>query len=181
MTMLWIFGGLVIAVLIVLWWRTGWDPLLQRAKKGEVDAQFELAMEFYDGVNRKKDRVQAAYWFEQAAENKHMEAQAKLAHMYETAAGGLERDREKAVYWRKKAAEQGHGESQARLGVAYFHGRGIPKSYFEAYCWLNVAVAANSAGEDEREIMKSIEQELDSVQILRAQKESVQRHERTRG
>ena len=47
------------------------------------------------------------------------------------------------VIWRyHQAAEQGFDNAQFELGLLYYHGRGVPQDYVEAYKWLWLAVAA---------------------------------------
>ena len=36
-------------------------------------------------------------------------------------------------------AEQGHAETQNKLGLMYFHGKGVPKVYEQAYAWFTKA------------------------------------------
>lgn len=174
--------AVIVVVGVILWLnRNREDQLVRNAKNGDVEAQFTLAQQYYDGEGREQDRKLAAQWCETAARADHPDAQAMLAHMYEYGAGGLPKQREVAVQWYGKAAEQGHRVSQRMLGLAYYHGRGIPQNYYEAYCWLNVARATGVLDQEEKNIMKEIEAMLDPNQILRAQKESVQRHAETRG
>ena len=36
-------------------------------------------------------------------------------------------------------AEQGHADTQNKLGLMYFHGKGVPKDYEQAYAWFTKA------------------------------------------
>jgi len=181
-TVFWIIVAIVVLVIAVLWWKGRPDELLRAAQAGDPDAQYQLAVDCYDGLNnRVQDRKAAAEWCMLAAQQRHRDAQAMLGKMYDLGAGGLERSREQAVHWYKKAAEKGHGECQCLLGRAYFHGKGIPQNYMQAYCWLNVARAQGDAGKAETEMMNEIEGKLEPQQLLHAQKLSVQMHEKMKG
>ena len=45
----------------------------------------------------------------------------------------ISQDFKQAFHWSKKAAEQGFVIAQTNLGEMYYHGRGIPQSYKEAF------------------------------------------------
>ncbi len=179
----WGVGVLLVMGLVITGYRyfTSVDPLLRAAKKGDVLAQYQLAKELYDGKNRPQDRHQASYWCALAAEAEYSDAEAFYGYMHEHGAGGLPKSREVAVQWYSKAAGHGHRDSQRLVGLSYYHGRGIPQNYFEAYCWLNVARATGVLNQEEKNIMKEIEDMLDPNQLRLAQKEAVERHAKTRG
>ena len=58
----------------------------------------------------------------------------------------VRKDSVEAANWYRKAAEQNHAGAQYNLGSCYFNGRGVAKSYVEAYRW---AVLASGQGIEE--------------------------------
>ena len=65
----------------------------------------------------------------------NMEAQARIAWMYENGQG-IEKDHKKAIYWYTKSAEQGDAFSQNILGLFYKDGKIVEKNYQEAFKWF---------------------------------------------
>jgi TPR repeat protein len=57
--------------------------------------------------------VEAARWVKKAAEQGHIDAQAKLGEMFGLGRGVAQNDVE-AARWVKKSAEQGHIDAQAK-------------------------------------------------------------------
>jgi TPR repeat protein len=45
----------------------------------------------------------------------------------------------------KRSAEQGDVAAQAKVGTSYLEGTGVPRSYVDAYAWLNIAAAQGGA------------------------------------
>ena len=94
------------------------------------------------------DYAQAMIWFQKAAENGYIRAYFELGDGYE---GGLvfhtpegkrltfEEAYIKGASWYRKAAEAGDRDAQVALGGLYFHGRGVPQNYAEAYYWLSLS------------------------------------------
>ena len=73
-----------------------------------------------------------------------------------------------AAKWYRKAAEQNHAGAQYNLGSCYFNGRGVAKSYVEAYRW---AVLASGQGiEEAKAIMKTLAENMTREQIAEAQR-----------
>jgi len=91
-----------------------------------------------EGYGLQRDDAQAAYWYRQAAEKGHVEAQYNLARLYATGSG-VTRDQEAALHWMRAAASQGYAPAQARFGMRYAAGNGIPQDHRLAYFWLTLA------------------------------------------
>lgn len=178
-----IFIGLVAIAFVarMMWKRYFVDPLEKKSDEGDPDAQYCLALEWFEGKGRTKSRLKAGSLFEKAATQGHRDAQAMLGMLYEKGAGGLPKDRAKSVHWYKKAAEQGHGPSQCMLGRAHYHGKGIPQDFVQAYCWLNVARARNAAAPEDIEILTVIESKLEQSHLLKVQRMSVELYEKIHG
>ena len=79
---------------------------LRKAKKGDAQAQYNVALCYEKGEGVEQDHTQAAHWYTKAAEQGHAEAQCNLGACY-ALSRGVEQDYTQAVYWFRKAAEQG--------------------------------------------------------------------------
>jgi TPR repeat protein len=91
--------------------------LTKAADAGYAAALLDLARA-YD-VGRKgapKDRVKAAYWYEEAAERGDIQAQYFLAERYESG-DGVVKDIDKAIFWMRKAADHDEGEFVQNLAA----------------------------------------------------------------
>ena len=91
--------------------------LIKTAKKGNVDAQFDLAYLYYkadsdpsvSGLSQSNDL--AAYWYRKAAQQGHLSAQYNMAVLY-LHGHGVDRDPVTAYAWLLQAADEGHPGSQ---------------------------------------------------------------------
>ncbi len=110
------------------------------AEQGDVNAQCNLGLMYYNGEDVPRDFTEAETWWRMAAEQGHAEAQFNLGVMYANGLG-VTQDFAEAVKWYRKAAEQGDTDAQNKLGVVYSLGRGVPRDYVPALMWLNLAVA----------------------------------------
>ena len=79
-----------------------WEPL---AKKGDVQAQFNMALLYHSGAGVPMDEKKAVEWYTKAANGGHPLAQEYLAAGYEGGWFGLPKDKNKAAYWRKKLGQ----------------------------------------------------------------------------
>ena len=69
--------------------------------------QWELGCEYLKGAEAERDYERAFYWFCNAAEQGHVEAQFALGTLYDVGDGVKQND-VLAIGWYQKAAEQGH-------------------------------------------------------------------------
>ncbi|MCE9551496.1 MAG: sel1 repeat family protein [Betaproteobacteria bacterium] len=107
------------------------------AESGDANAQYDLAWMYDTGGNNKilaKDTRKAAEWYEKAAVQGHVKAQAGLGMLYVNG-DGVPRDYVKGVDWLQKAAVQGNADAQLNLGWLYRDGKGIPKDATRALEW----------------------------------------------
>jgi TPR repeat protein len=116
--------------------------------KGDMNAQFEVAWLYTNGLGTPKNLEQAAFYFGKAAAQGHVEAQYKLGQLY-LYGQGVAQDYAQAVIWLSAAAEQGSGEAQLTLGRLYVAGEGIPINLNEADKWLNLAAKQGVKGANE--------------------------------
>jgi TPR repeat protein len=92
-----------------------------------------------EGYGVQKDPQQAAYWYQQAADKGHAEAQYELAVLY-SSGKGVKRDEAQAARWVSASAGQGYSRAQADLGKRFAAGNGVTQDDKRAYFWLTLAL-----------------------------------------
>jgi hypothetical protein len=102
--------------------------LKAQAKRGSVDAQYNLGVAYATGQGVQKDESEAASWYRKAAEQGDAGAQSSLADAY-AFGKGVPKDYSHAVAWYRKSAEQGDAGAQYNLGVLYTDGDGVQQDY----------------------------------------------------
>lgn len=115
--------------------------LEQRAKSGDVIAQYRLGVLYALGQGVQQDYQHAAQLFKTSAEGGVAEAQYNIAVMYGEGLG-IGRDPTLAVQWYQKAAAQGNANAAFNLGVAYSNGVGVQQDMDQAAQWFRRAAAA---------------------------------------
>jgi len=117
-----------------------------RAKKGDVEAQFELCMRYHLGQGGVEQDNEASYrWCYEAAKQGHVWALTNLGWMYEAGAG-TERDDAKAANAYRLAAEKGLPEAMVWFGQVLEQGRGVEENPTAAFDWYSRAAEAGDAG-----------------------------------
>lgn len=120
-----------------------YDKLVSQARKGDMDAQYQLG-DCYSkwGItfnNVKQDYEEAFKWYMKAAKQGHSGAQAAIGLMY-LEGYGVEKDEKAAIEWYQKAAEQGDFIAWGRLGYVYYTGKGGQKDLTKSFeCYLKAA------------------------------------------
>lgn len=99
------------------------DALHERARRGDLDAQLELAASLRAGRGVAADPRAAVAWYRHAAQQGHAQAQYELARML-LAGEGVMADELWAITWFRRAAEQGHAAAREQLAAIY-HGAGL--------------------------------------------------------
>jgi hypothetical protein len=85
------------------------ERLLERARNGDTDAQFELGKNYETGrIGLTKDSSQAQYWYRKAAEQGDAYAEASLGILFNFGKG-VERDYAQAYMWYERAAMHAQG------------------------------------------------------------------------
>jgi TPR repeat protein len=80
------------------------ERLLERALKGDAEAQFELAKHYEGGrIGLPQDLVQAAHWYREAADQGDAFAEASLGIFY-SFGKGVQRDYVLAYMWLERSA-----------------------------------------------------------------------------
>ncbi|MCX6894423.1 MAG: tetratricopeptide repeat protein [Verrucomicrobia bacterium] len=122
------------------------EMLIQKAESGDENAQYELGDAYYYGVcgeddeEVKKDTKQAVEWYQKAAERGHVEAQTRLAWMYQYGKG-VRKNHKQAILWYKKSAAQGSVPALLHLGETYeaMYLKGVEQSTDNAAQWYRKA------------------------------------------
>ncbi len=91
------------------------------ANEGDAVAQYNMGFFHFQGIALPQDDAAAAKWFRKSAVQGYTKAQYALAVAY-----GL-------------AARQDHAEAQYSLAVMHGNGKGVVKSYPEAFFWFHLA------------------------------------------
>jgi uncharacterized protein len=92
-----------------------WRVLLARAKRGDAEAEWEVADRYGDGCKDRRGKII------------------------------VKRSRRKAAQWFRRAAEHGVGPAQNALGVLLSNGNGVRRNTDEALSWLRKAFRAGDA------------------------------------
>ena len=100
-----------------------------------------------EGYGVEKDPEQAAFWYKQAANSGHPEAQFFLALLY-SSGKGVKRDEEQAERWVSSSATQGYASAMAELGKRFANGTGVAKDDKRAYFWLTLAFLHGDKSEE---------------------------------
>ncbi|HEY4345276.1 MAG TPA: peptidoglycan-binding protein [Parvibaculum sp.] len=112
--------------------------LRSAAASGNPAAQYEVGQRYANGENVPQDLAQAAYWYNQAADQGLAIAQYRLATLYEKGRG-VAQDNDKARTWYEKAATQGNVKAMHNLAVIYAEGRGTRQDFTTASRWFSQA------------------------------------------
>ncbi len=109
------------------------DLAIEAALGGER-AQYNLAVEFWRGQCVSKNLENAAYLWEQAAEQGNNTAKNNLGYLLYYGEG-IPKNQKKAIELWTSAALAGEIESKIHLAYAYFEGGYLEVNLDEAYAW----------------------------------------------
>lgn len=123
----------------------GVDDLIEKAKKGDAEAQFNLGWAYYIGDGVSRDRPHAINLFRLAAEQGNAKAQEHLGGLYHSGIG-VQKDAIESVKWVRLAANQGNAKAQTALGAAYAQGDGVQMDDVEAIKWYRLAAEQGDSG-----------------------------------
>ncbi|WP_151712877.1 tetratricopeptide repeat protein [Acinetobacter bereziniae] len=109
---------------------------LELAKAGNIDAQYNVAMNYLNGIDGfPKDEKVAKEWLEKAAKKGDAPSQNGLGIIYLTGIGG-EKNLNKSEYYYRLAANQNHENAQLQLALILLKDTGKDKHINEAVIWL---------------------------------------------
>jgi TPR repeat protein len=143
-------------------------PLLERARQGNAEAQFEIGKRYENGSGVSTNAEEAVKWYKLAAEQGHTGAQLDLGKCYYLGKGVAKNDVEAIKYFRLAAgqgcaqakslwaglaadderlwaafllfwAQKGDAKYQGFLGNAYYNGNGVPQDCTQAAKWFRLA------------------------------------------
>lgn len=90
------------------------EELRRLADSGDAEAQYWIGIRYGTGANVIQNDAEAAKWFERAAEQGHVQAQARLASYY-WSGRGVPKDLSKAYFWASLAWAGGDENSKMLL------------------------------------------------------------------
>jgi len=108
-----------------------------KAQNGDIEAQYELG-EYY---RERFEKMTAAKWYREAANQGHLGAQYGM--------GMVSEDPKETIKWLRKAADQGYAKAQYELGNVYGNGIIVKKDFAEALKWYRMAA---NQGYDEAQV-----------------------------
>jgi uncharacterized protein len=103
------------------------SQLKTKAEQGFVRQEMQLANAYFAGDGVPQDLIQAAFWYERAAETGQPAAQNQIGYFYQ-AGIGVPVNLTRAAHWFQLAAASGLTLGTINLGVAYLQGLGVPKN-----------------------------------------------------
>jgi TPR repeat protein len=107
------------------------NVLKDAALSGDVAAQFDLGMRYYEGDGVDLDHTKASLYFQLAAAEGDANAQYSLATLF-LKGEGVEKNTSSALIWYQRAANQNHPAALYNLGLMFCQGDGIPKDDTQA-------------------------------------------------
>lgn len=116
------------------------QSLRETAAAGNAPAQFEVGLRYARGEGVPQDFEQAAYWFEQAADQDLAIAQYRLATLYEKGRG-VPQDYDQARTLYESAAGKGNVKAMHNLAVIYAEGKGTDQNFEQAARYFEEAAA----------------------------------------
>jgi TPR repeat protein len=117
------------------------DPsLLAKAKSGDADAEFRIAISYAKLGNLKESHR----WHLMAAQNGNVRAMAILAADYQLGRN-VPQDYDQALKWYGKSADKGYSAAMVNLGSMYARGLGVPPDLSQAAAWYLKAAELGDA------------------------------------
>ncbi|MGA1825982.1 MAG: tetratricopeptide repeat protein [bacterium] len=114
------------------------NAVLIKARKGGVEAQYQLAKAYENGEGVNKDFDEALKWYKQAASNGYPPAQIDLGWFYQEGYG-VTQNSQKAIEWYAKAVAQNNAQAMFNIGWIYDQGIGINENNDKASQWYKQA------------------------------------------
>ena len=115
------------------------DNLINRANKGNAQAQFELGERYCDGKGVEQDYQKAVEWLTKASDQGHAKAMFSLGWCYGKGCG-VPKDVNKGFELSKQSAELGFKDAQYYMGTLYQYGHSIvPIDIKQAIYWYKLA------------------------------------------
>jgi len=123
---------------------TGFFELIEQAKSGDMEKQYELGNAyFFEYLGMKRDVNLAEYWYNKAAEQGHSGALCQLGYMND--GGGLGYKYEEAANLYTRSAKKGEVTAMWNLGKLFGEGHGVPRMPDIAEQWFIEAATKGDA------------------------------------
>jgi len=126
-------------------YRAALAQLTPVAQAGDARAQLYLGRLCANGRAGEMDDVEAANWFEKAAEQDNAEAQYLLARLY-LAGYGVDKNAQAANDWLWKSGRLGYVKAQLLLGKLLSEGTELPQNVDAARLWYAQAASSGNRG-----------------------------------
>ena len=126
---------------------TSGDSLEHEALEGDMNAQYQLGIQYLYGTNVEKDTAKAAEWFSRAAAQGLVPAIRELG-ILTTAGDGVDPDPEKGAALLGKAADELDPSAMYHLGIMFEKGIGVPRDMQKAVRLLAYAAMMGYPGAD---------------------------------
>lgn len=110
------------------------EGAFQRASKGSVEDQMQLADLFFDGENYHE----AMKCYSKLAEQENAKAQRRIGWMHSNGKG-VPQNYSDAMKWYQKAARNGDVVAQNNIGALFKDGLGVSQNYSDAMNWFQKA------------------------------------------
>ncbi len=112
------------------------EDLMENAKLGDVNAQYNLAMKYLEGKGVRKNLKKAIEWFTPAAKQKHLDSLFKLCDIYYRDAYGI-LDYQRAfklcnILLEYDLTKENRMRTYGRLGYMYLYGKGVEHDFDKA-------------------------------------------------
>ena len=117
--------------------------LIEQAKSGSTEKQFQLGMLYAAGIEGKPNYEKAIYWYRKVAELDVPDVYGLLAVMYAEGLGARQ-DFVEAGRWAFKSAGKGQALGEVILGAFYEEGAGLKRDYKKALDWYTKAARSSS-------------------------------------
>ena len=121
------------------------NSLEQQAQSGNVDAQFQLGVQYLYGTNVDKDTSKAAEWFTKAAAQGHIPAIRELGILI-ASGDGVDPDPEKGAEPLGRASDELDPSAMYHLGLMFENGIGVPQDRQKAVRLLAYAAMMGYPG-----------------------------------
>ena len=110
------------------------DDMKRKARRGDAEMQYALAVHYESGKEMPQDYVEAARWYEKAARQGQSKSEFWLARLYDHGLG-VKKSPAQGIKWLTKSAKHGYAEAQYFLGKRYQDGDGVPQNFTNAAKW----------------------------------------------
>ncbi len=119
------------------------------ARAGNLNAQYDLAQMYFQGIGTPRNSDQGWYWLLSAAGSGNVAAMVQLGALFESGVGAT-RDYATAAQWYLRAARRGDPIGRFNLALMYQKGIGVPKDEVAALAWFRLSIRAGSPAARDR-------------------------------